>query len=134
MLLNAPNQKYLLLVGSGINFIDVAGVEMLINRARTMRAQGGDLFLSDINDQVRDMFERSGYAAQIGRDHLFHSKSHAIRHIVIHVLNRETCKMCRRGLFFELECLKQNPTFGRWNLGSIQDAASQPEKKSAIPA
>ncbi len=41
-----PEQKHLLIVANGMNFIDVAGAELLTNLAQRLRKDGGDLYLA----------------------------------------------------------------------------------------
>ncbi|MBF0186477.1 MAG: SulP family inorganic anion transporter [Magnetococcales bacterium] len=105
MTVGNAQQKQLLIVSSGINFIDVAGVEMLRHEAEKRHDKGGNLFLCAVRDQVMTMFKRSGHIKHIGSDKVFRSKSEAIRTIVTQHLDREKCKRCDHGVFFELECV-----------------------------
>jgi SulP family sulfate permease len=71
-----------LIVGCGINLMDVAGAEMLAHEARRRRAQQGDLYLCEIKPNVMGVLERSGYVKIIGRDHFFATQREAIDHIL----------------------------------------------------
>lgn len=96
-----PKQLNLLIIGSGINFVDLSGAEFLVRKAKRLRDRGGHLFLFDVKDQVCSMFKRSGYIHSIGRDHVFQSKVMAIQTIVNNFLDPERCKQCKNRVFLE---------------------------------
>ena len=95
-----PGQKHLVIVASGINFIDLAGAEFLAQEARLRRAAGGDLWLIRVKPQVRETLENGGYLDYIGADHLFEGKSEAFAHIYA-LLDREVCRRCDKRIFRE---------------------------------
>ncbi len=95
-----PGQKHLVIVASGINFIDLAGAEFLAQEARLRRAAGGDLWLIRVKQQVRETLENGGYLDYIGADHLFEGKSEAFAHIYAR-LDREVCRRCDKRIFRE---------------------------------
>lgn len=96
-----PRQRHLLVVGSGINFVDLAGAELILHEARQRRKMKGHLFLFDIKEQVCGMFKRSGYIEVIGRDHVFRSKREAIRTIVNRFNDAGQCRLCEARIFLE---------------------------------
>ncbi|MDX1656604.1 MAG: SulP family inorganic anion transporter, partial [Candidatus Competibacteraceae bacterium] len=53
--------KHVLVLGGSINFIDVAGAEMLTHEAQRLRARGGGLYLCNLKDGVRELLRRGGY-------------------------------------------------------------------------
>ena len=57
----APERRHVLLVGSGINFIDVAGAELLVAGSELMRDSGGFLYLCNLKPAVREVLERGGF-------------------------------------------------------------------------
>ena len=59
-------KRNVLIVGCGINLVDVAGAEMLSREALRRRGQRGSLSLCEIKADVRRVLERSGYLATIG--------------------------------------------------------------------
>ncbi len=95
-----PGQKHLLIVASGINFIDLAGAEFLAREARLRRAAGGDLWLIRVKPQVREALDSGGYLALIGTDHVFEGKGEALAHIYAR-LDRAVCGGCGRRIFRE---------------------------------
>ncbi|MBF0379751.1 MAG: SulP family inorganic anion transporter [Magnetococcales bacterium] len=99
-----PERKNLLIVGSGVNFIDLAGAEMLRHESDQRRKLGGNLFLFDIKDQVCQMFQRSGIIDRIGQDHVFQSKRFAVKTILREYHDKKQCDVCLHKVF--LECNK----------------------------
>ncbi|MDP6175413.1 MAG: SulP family inorganic anion transporter, partial [Rhodospirillales bacterium] len=97
-----PAQKKLLVVGSGINFIDMEGAEALAGEARRRRASVGDLFLVGIKDQVAYQLERTDQIDLIGRDNIFTSKTAALGYLY-QGLDRNLCESCTARIF--RECL-----------------------------
>lgn len=106
-----PEQTHLALIATGINFIDIAGAELLVQEAARRRAQGGDLYLLAPKAQVRSFLAKSGYLQEIGPDNLFPSKVAGLE--AIHTrLDREICMRCPHSVF--LEC----PTAAQRQSGS----------------
>ena len=95
-----PARKHVLLIGSGINFIDVAGADLLEREAETQRAAGGALYLCNLKPAVIDVLERGGFVDRIGRDHIFASKDEAIRAIYPR-LDSAICRDCTARIFVE---------------------------------
>lgn len=76
-----PRSPHLLIVASGINFLDMAGADLLAHEALRRRAQGGDLYLFNLKDEPLAMLRRTGAAQTIGEDHLFPLGSDPVRAI-----------------------------------------------------
>ncbi|MEG3639522.1 SulP family inorganic anion transporter [Magnetococcus sp. PR-3] len=95
------HQKNLLIIGSGINFTDLSGAELLLREAIRRREQGGHLFLYDVKEQVCGMFKRSGCIRTIREDHVFRSKTQAIGTIVDTYLDSSHCERCPAQIFLE---------------------------------
>ncbi|HEY0634275.1 MAG TPA: SulP family inorganic anion transporter [Gammaproteobacteria bacterium] len=95
-----PGQNHLLLVAAGINFVDLAGAEMLEREAKRLRAQGGDLYLCNVKPRVQEALQRSGMFELLGADHLFASKREAIAAIVSR-LDASRCDSCTAKTFAE---------------------------------
>ena len=88
-----PDVRHMLLVGTGVNFIDVAGAELLAQLAREARDAGGALYLCNLKEPVREALRRSGAIDTIGSDRVFDSKREALRAIYAR-LNVATCAGC----------------------------------------
>jgi len=95
-----PRQKHLLIVASGINFIDMAGAEMLAQEARRRRALGGGLYFYRLKDAVRKVLERGGYLADIGAENVFPAGTRPIAKIYPR-LDPEICRTCKVRIFAE---------------------------------
>ncbi|MFC6671516.1 SulP family inorganic anion transporter [Marinobacterium aestuariivivens] len=90
----------LLIVGKGINFVDVAGAEMLIQEARRMEQQGGRLMLSSLKGTVIDELKGSGYFDKLGPERIFETPKAAIASAVPKA-NADVCSRCDRRIFNE---------------------------------
>jgi len=95
-----PPQKNLLVVTSGMNFIDMDGAEALANEARRRRTMGGQLYFVGIKDTVAHVLERTGFLDAIGRDNIFDSKTAALQNIYA-CLDKEICANCTKRIFQE---------------------------------
>ncbi len=100
-----PEQAHLLVVGGGINFIDVAGSEMLADEAHRLHLNGRQLYLCSLKGEVVTVLERGGYLRHIGRQFLFRSKSEAVRRILHERLDPERCRVCTVRIFSECDRL-----------------------------
>ncbi|HEX6007854.1 MAG TPA: SulP family inorganic anion transporter [Burkholderiales bacterium] len=95
-----PRQKHVLIVASGINFIDVAGAEMLAAEARRRRRLGGGLYFYRLKDTPRALLERGGYMKDIGWENVFPVKTRAVA-AIYPKLDTEICRNCRALIFQE---------------------------------
>lgn len=98
----APGQKHLLLVASGINFIDVAGAELLAQEAQNYRQIGGELYFYRIKEGVCGPLRRGGYIKEIGDENMFDSKTEAISEIFAK-LDKDICARCDKRIFKECQ-------------------------------
>jgi SulP family sulfate permease len=96
----ASARAHVLLIGSGINFIDVAGAELLAQEADAQRAAGGALYLCNLKPTVVDVLERAGLVDRIGRDRIFATKDEAIRGIYPR-LDSAICRASTARIFVE---------------------------------
>jgi SulP family sulfate permease len=96
----APERHDILLIGRGINFIDVAGAELLAHEAKLTREAGGTLYLCNLKPPVRALLERGGFLDSIGRDCVFEAKDDAIRAIYAR-LDSARCRSCEARIFNE---------------------------------
>lgn len=96
--------RHILVLGSGVNFIDMSGAEMLVREAARLRALGGGLYFCGIKPDVCEYLKKSGYAEEFGADNLFFKKSEAIAEVVERIDHR-ICAKCRARVFLECESL-----------------------------
>lgn len=95
-------QKHLVVIASGINFIDVAGAEMLVAEARRRRALGGGLYFYRMKDEVRRLLERGGYLNALGPENVFPVK-HKVIAAIYPRFDVEICRNCTRRIFAECQ-------------------------------
>ncbi len=97
-----PEQAHILIVGGGINFIDVAGAETLANEAHRLHLEGRKLYLCSLKGEVVETLHRGGYNLRIGEENILGSKTAAIRKLVPR-LDPERCRVCRLRVFNECD-------------------------------
>jgi SulP family sulfate permease len=98
----ASARKHVLLIGSGINFIDVAGAELLAQEADAQRNAGGVLYLCNLKPTVIDVLERAGVLDRIGHENVFATKDEAIRGIYPR-LDSAICRASMARIFVECQ-------------------------------
>jgi len=95
-----PAQKHVLIVASGINFIDMAGAEMLVKEAQRRRRLGGGLYFYRVKNEVFGLLEQGGYLKALGQEQFFPVKTRAVASIYPK-LDPEICRNCRVRIFRE---------------------------------
>ena len=95
-----PQQHHLLIMAKSINFVDIAGVELLAEEARRRRQQGGRLWFYSVRQSTEEMLRKPEYAAEFGADAFFASKREAIEHIVAK-FDTSICANCKARIFEE---------------------------------
>lgn len=115
-----PRRKWVLLMAQGINFVDLAGAQLLADEARRRRALGGALFIVGAQPAVRQMLEHSEHIAEIGADHLIAHKGEAVR-AAYPLLDSAVCRGCTRRVFEECH-------------GTLPDGSAWPEKSPDKPS
>lgn len=93
-----PDQKHVLLASSGMNFIDIAGAEMLVQEARRRKKIGGGLYFYRMQNGVRDLLIKGNYMQAIGEENLFPAKTHPID-TIYPKLDNEICRNCQARIF-----------------------------------
>ena len=98
--------KHLLVMAKSMNFIDVPAAEMWREELKARRAIGGDLYFHRPRPPVLQLWERLGYIDEIGADHLFPGKRHAIG-AIFDRLDRGICAHCTVRVFEECKALPE---------------------------
>ncbi|MET0732573.1 MAG: SulP family inorganic anion transporter [Casimicrobiaceae bacterium] len=97
-----PGARHVLLVGSGINFVDAAGADMLAHEARAMAESGVALHLTNLKAPVRAVLEASGVMEALGRTRIHIAKADALRAIYAE-LDVAICEACAARVFNECQ-------------------------------
>ncbi len=95
-----PSRRHVLLIGSGINFVDVAGGELLVQETKLSDEAGVTLYITGLKRVVRQVLERGGFLDRIGRDRVFVTKDEAIR-TIYRKLTPAICRDCSARIFNE---------------------------------
>ena len=99
-LLKEQNVKNVLLLAQGVNFIDVSGADFLINQSNSFKAVGGNLYITGLKKNARQMFAKSEYSSKFGEENIFIHKNDAIANIYSR-LDKEICKTCTSRVYTE---------------------------------
>jgi len=97
---HSNTKRDVLILACGINFIDVAGAEMLAREARRRRMLRANLYLCELMPQAREVLERGGYIDEIGADHIFATQTEALSKILSGDDDLR-CQQCSTPLFKE---------------------------------
>ena len=97
-----PDQKTVMVVASGINFVDVAGAEMLAQEARRRRRMGGGLYFYRCKDSVYKFLRKADKLDDIGEAGFFPVQSNWIK-AVYATLDSEICRTCKARIFDECQ-------------------------------
>lgn len=95
-----PARRHLLIMAKSINFVDVAGAELLAREARRRRVLGGGLYFYSMREPTARLLLSPPYLEAFGADVAFSSKREAIAGVVAR-LDRSTCARCRARVFEE---------------------------------
>ncbi|MBX3635080.1 MAG: SulP family inorganic anion transporter [Rubrivivax sp.] len=97
-----PQRRWVMLLAQGINFVDLAGAELLAEEAQRRRALGGGLVIVGAQPAVEHLLGRSGAIQVIGPARLVAHKGEAIRQTYPQ-LDGDICRRCTRRVFFECQ-------------------------------
>jgi SulP family sulfate permease len=99
-----PAQKHLLVLSKSMNFVDVAGAELLAREARRRRARGGGLYFHGLRESASKMLHGPAFGDDFPPDGTFAAKRDAIAGLFAR-LDRGVCASCRARIFQECERL-----------------------------
>ena len=88
-----PDRKHLIVMASGINFVDLAGAEFLAEAARQRRKIGGSLSFYRMKDSLADTLRGGHFMEEIGEENLFSAKTRPAE-ILYPKLDNEICRNC----------------------------------------
>lgn len=103
-----PRQKHLMVLCEGVNFIDLAGAELLEREADSRAKMDGSMALVGLKEKTIEDLNRYGVLEHIGEDNLMDSKTYALRDISAR-FEPEVCQRCTVKIFRECEMLSKKP-------------------------
>lgn len=93
-----PGHRHVLLVASGINFIDLGGAHLLAQEAARRKALGGALYITHLKDEPMATLRQSGAYDQIGASHFFRAGQDTLA-ILKNRLAPDVCARCTVRVF-----------------------------------
>ncbi len=97
-----PQKRHVMLFSRAVNFIDLAGAEMLAEEARRRRRMGGGLYLVGVQTGFSSMLHEGGQVEHVGQENIFANKGKAIA-AVYPRLDSEICRTCTARIFTECD-------------------------------
>lgn len=85
---------HILLIGEGINAIDLSGTEMLMQEAERLHNLGGGLYFTGLKPQVYQSISRTHMIKAIGNNHFFDDKQEAITTLRRLLRFQKRCESC----------------------------------------
>jgi sulfate permease, SulP family len=104
--IDADAPRHLLIVGYGINFIDVSGAMVLVQEAHRRRKLKKGLYLCRINRDVHHFLEHGDFINDIRKDNVFSTEYEAIAEIFTK-LDYDVCLACSARIFDECKSVPQ---------------------------
>ncbi len=93
-------ENSVLIIGNGINFIDLTGAEWLLTESKKWKAKGGNLYISGLKMTAQDVLINAGFKGKLGEENFFATKKDAIQEIFPR-LDSSICATCTKRIFQE---------------------------------
>jgi SulP family sulfate permease len=97
---------HILIDASRMNYIDMAGAEMLVQENRRLHARGGGLYFCGIKSTLWQFLAEGRYVRAIGAGRFFDHKQHAIKAIT-GKLDKDICRGCGLRIFHECAAVER---------------------------
>ena len=97
-----PLRKHVVLITTGMNFVDLAGAEMLAQEARDHQKRGGSLGFYRIKPEVCSMLQRGGFIRDIGAENVYSTKARPAA-ALYPKLDSDICRTCTARIFPECQ-------------------------------
>lgn len=124
---DSQGYKHILIIGAGINFIDMAGAEMLVQEAKRLKRVGGGLYFCGVKPKVCNYLKESGFADEFGRENLFLKKNEAIP-IILTRIDQARCASCTARVFTDCAYLPGGSDAGRYVAsGELEKGIAEPQ-------
>jgi SulP family sulfate permease len=94
------DEKYLLILANGINYIDLDGAEWLVHEAKAWRERDGAMYIAGLKIIAQDVLRDGDFVPMIGKECFYVSKTDAIA-AIYKLLDAEICQKCKVRAFKE---------------------------------
>ncbi|MBT8338614.1 MAG: SulP family inorganic anion transporter [Desulfatitalea sp.] len=105
---DADAPRHLLLVGHGVNYIDISGALVLTQEAQRRGKINKRLYLCRLNRDVHRFLKQGDFLSEIKPERIFHTEYDAIAS-VFRQLDAKVCMTCRARIFDECRGAPQAP-------------------------
>ncbi|PWR00426.1 SulP family inorganic anion transporter [Leucothrix pacifica] len=95
--------KHILVIGTGVNFIDMTGAEMIEQESDRLQEKGGGLYFAELKPKVNNFIHRGHFDEHIGAQYFFEQKKDAINKITTVALDHVMCQSCQFRVFKECD-------------------------------
>jgi SulP family sulfate permease len=102
-----PERRHVVLITTGMNFVDMAGAEMLAQEARDRRKHGGSLGFYRVKPEVSNMLARGGFIDDIGSENIYGAKTRPAS-VLYPRLDSDICRACSARIFPECQVTLPN--------------------------
>jgi SulP family sulfate permease len=96
----SSEQKNFLLIFAGVNFVDMAGADFIVDLIRKEQEKGEKLYLCEIKKPVLEALKKSGNGDVLRADNVFELKNEAVA-AIFKRLDRDICARCQARIFLE---------------------------------
>jgi SulP family sulfate permease len=93
---------HIMIIASGVNFIDLAGAEAMVMENNRLKQQGGGLYFVGLKSSVYEFAAKTCFVQRIGNDHFFDTKTDAV-HSIYQKLDKQICQTCPSQIFMECQ-------------------------------
>jgi len=104
----APMQKHLVVMASGINFVDLAGAEFLAETARRYTRAGGSVSFYRMKASVAETLREGDFMKDIGEHNLYPARSRPAE-ALFPLLDKTICANCPHRLFPSCQTVPRQP-------------------------
>jgi len=91
----------ILILCSGVNFIDLSGAEMLHHEAERLEELGGGLYFAELKPKVYEKLSHMHFMRDLGNSHFFDEKTDAIHTLFEKLCKKGLCATCKSRVFEE---------------------------------
>jgi len=99
-LYDEEDEKQLLIIANGINFVDLAGAEWLSQEVIKWQKRGGGIYFVGLKLISQDVLLSGGFIDKMGDENFFKNKKDAIE-TIYKKLDKQRCSTCEINLFHE---------------------------------